>query len=138
MKKKFKKSPNTYLALLACIVAVGLASIAALREDSVSTVEPEEFTRIRIEWSAEETEVPLTNEVNIRVSGVEDERTLTTTLPVEKNKPFSGEFARIVCVREKGYCETIEFCGNRLLLYGVTTDSSHTFVFRQRGAGIKQ
>ena len=93
MKKKFKKSPNTYLALLACIVAVGLASIAALREDSVSTVEPEEFTRIRIEWSAEETEVPLTNEVNIRVSGVEDERTLTTTLPVEKNKPFSGEFA---------------------------------------------
>ncbi len=93
MKRKFKKSPNIYLALFVCLVAVGLAGVAALRDNGAGTLEPEEFTRIRIEWSEMPTEEPLTNEVNIRVSGVEDERTLTTTVPIEKNKPFSGDFA---------------------------------------------
>lgn len=93
MKKKFKKSPNIYLALFACLAAVGLASVTALRREPVSTIEPEEFSRISIEWSIEETKEPLTDEVNIRVSGIEDERIYSTTLPVEKNKPYAGDFA---------------------------------------------
>lgn len=92
MKKKFRKSPNIYLALFVCLLAVGLGSFAAMREESDSTLD-EEFTRISIEWSMEETAPPLTDEANIRVSGVEDERIVSTTVPIEKNKPFSGEFA---------------------------------------------
>lgn len=92
MKKKFRKSPNIYLALFACLLAVGLGSLAAMREESDGTID-EEFTRISVEWSVEETAPPLTDEANIRVSGVEDERIASTTVPVEKNKPFSGEFA---------------------------------------------
>ena len=94
MKKKFKKSPNVYLALFLSLVAVGLGGLAAVREDSVSTLdESEEFTRIRIEWSAEQKEEPLTDEVNIRVSGIEDERVYSTTEKIEENKPYSGNFA---------------------------------------------
>lgn len=95
MKKKFKKSPNIYLALFACLLAVGIGTVAALREDSVSTVEPQEFSRVTIEWSVEETSVPLTDEVNIGVSGIADERIYSTTEtePIEKNKPYSGNFA---------------------------------------------
>lgn len=96
MKRKFKKSPNIYLALFACMLAVGIGTVAALRENSVSTIDDEEFSRITIEWSIEETSIPLTDEVNIGVSGIADERIFTTeasTAPIEKNKPFSGNFA---------------------------------------------
>lgn len=96
MKRKLKKSPNIYLALFACMLAVGIGTVAALRENSVSTIDDEEFSRITIEWSIEETSIPLTDEVNIGVSGIADERIFTTeasTAPIEKNKPFSGNFA---------------------------------------------
>ena len=96
MKRKFKKSPNIYLALFACMLAVGIGTVAALRENSVSTIDDEEFSRITIEWSVEETSIPLTDEVNIGISGIADERIFTTeasTAPIEKNKPFSGNFA---------------------------------------------
>ena len=96
MKRKFKKSPNIYLALFACMLAVGIGTVAALREKSVSTIDDEEFSRITIEWSVEETSIPLTDEVNIGISGIADERIFTTeasTAPIEKNKPFSGNFA---------------------------------------------
>lgn len=96
MKRKLKKSPNIYLALFACMLAVGIGTVAALRENSVSTIDDEEFSRITIEWSVEETSIPLTDEVNIGISGIADERIFTTeasTAPIEKNKPFSGNFA---------------------------------------------
>ena len=96
MKRKFKKSPNIYLALFACMLAVGIGTVAALRENSVSTIDDEEFSRITIEWSVEETSIPLTDEVNIGISGIADERIFTTeasTAPIEKNKPYSGNFA---------------------------------------------
>ena len=93
MKKSFKKYPNIYLALAVCLIAVGAGTVIGLvnpREKDNT-----EFERVSVEWSVEETEQPLTDEVNIIVSGVEDERVYieTTTAKIEENKPFSGNFA---------------------------------------------
>lgn len=95
MKRKFKKSPNIYLALFACLVAVGAGTVASLRDNSSGTVEDDGFTRMTVEWNVEETSVPLTFDVNIGVSGIADEREFIpeTTVEIENNKPFSGKFA---------------------------------------------
>ena len=50
------------------------------------------FSRVTVEWSVEET-APLTEEANIGVSGIEDERTYTVTEKPTENKPYSGNFA---------------------------------------------
>ena len=93
--KKFKKSPNIYLALFACIVAVGAGAAATLRENSSGTIDTDGFSRMTVEWEIEETSIPLTYDVNIGVSGIADERETVpeTTAAIEKNKPFSGSFA---------------------------------------------
>ncbi len=95
MKRKFKKSPNIYLALFACLIAVGAGAAASLRDNSSGTVENDGFTRMSVEWSIEETAQPLTYDVNIGVSGIADEREFIpeTTVEIVKNKPFSGNFA---------------------------------------------
>lgn len=95
MKKKIKKSPNIYLALFACLLAVGIGTVAALREDSPAVDEPESFSRVTVEWSIEEINEPLTDEVNIGISGIADERVFSTTEAekTEGNKPYSGSFA---------------------------------------------
>ena len=95
MKRKLKKSPNIYLAILACLVAVGASAATMLRDDSSGTVESDDFTRITVDWSAEETSVPLTFDANIGISGIADERIFIpeTTVKIEENKPFSGIFA---------------------------------------------
>lgn len=95
MKRKFKKSPNIYLALFACLIAVGIGSVAAIRENSAGTIEEESFSRVTIEWSVEEIAEPLTDEVNIGVSGIADERIFSApaTTEIPKNKPYSGNFA---------------------------------------------
>lgn len=95
MKRKLKKSPNIYLAILACLVAVGASAATMLRDDSSGTVESDDFTRITVDWSAEETSVPLTFDANIGISGIADERIFIpeTTVKIEENKPFSGVFA---------------------------------------------
>lgn len=95
MKKRIKKSPNIYLALFACIIAVGAGAAATLRDNSVGAPEAEDFTRMTVEWKTEETSIPLTYDVNIGVSGIADEREFipATTAPIDKNKPFSGKFA---------------------------------------------
>ncbi len=94
MKRKIRKSPNIYLALLACLIAVGAGTAATFRDNSTGTVEAEDFTRVTVEWKIEETSVPLTYDVNIGVSGIADEREFIpeTTVPIKNNKPFSGEF----------------------------------------------
>lgn len=93
--KRRKKSPNIYLALFACIVALGAGAAATLRENSVKTNETDDFTRMTVEWKIEETSIPLTYDVNIGVSGIADEREFVakTTAAIEENKPFSGSFA---------------------------------------------
>ena len=95
MKRKLKKSPNIYLAILACLVAVGASAATMLRDDSSGTVESDDFTRITVDWSEEETSVPLTFDANIGISGIADERIFIpeTTVKIEENKPFSGVFA---------------------------------------------
>ena len=95
MKRKLKKSPNIYLALLACLVAVGAGVTATVRDNSGGVIEDEDFTRVTVEWQIEETSVPLTFDVNIGVSGIADERVFIpeTTAKIEENKPFSGSFA---------------------------------------------
>lgn len=93
MKKKIKKSPNIYLALFACLIAVGVGTAASMRKDSSGVVEPSEFSRITIEWSIDEIPEPQTDEVNIDVSGIADERVYSTTEKIEENKPYSGNFA---------------------------------------------
>ncbi len=95
MKRKLRKSPNIYLAILACLVAVGASAVTMLRDDSSGTVESEDFTRVTVDWSVEETSVPLTFDANIGISGIADERVFIpeTTVKIEENKPFSGSFA---------------------------------------------
>ncbi len=95
MKKRFRKSPNIYLTLFACLVAVGAGVVATVRENTSGTVEGDGFTRMTVEWQVEETSVPLTFDVNIGVSGIADERVFIpeTTVAIEENKPFSGSFA---------------------------------------------
>lgn len=95
MKRKIKKSPNIYLALFACLIAIGAGAAASLRDNSSGTVENDGFTRMTVEWKIEETSVPLTYDVNIGVSGIADEREATSeiTEAIVKNKPFSGNFA---------------------------------------------
>lgn len=94
MKKKLKKYPNIYLALFVCLIAVGIGSVVGLtsRNESVGT---EDFSRVTVQWSIENEE-PLTDNANIGISGIADERIYTvpeTTEKIEEIKPYSGDFA---------------------------------------------
>ncbi len=93
MKKNFRKYPNIYLALFVCVIAVGVGSVVGLREFSQKEETTTDFSRITVSWSVEETEQPLTDEVNIGVSGIADERIYSTTEKTVENKPYSGNFA---------------------------------------------
>lgn len=91
---KLKKYPNIYLALFVCLVAVGVGSVVGLTNRN-SDKETTDFSRITVEWSVE-NEPPLTDEANIGISGISDERIYTvpeTTEKIEDNKPYSGNFA---------------------------------------------
>lgn len=92
MKKKIKKYPNIYLALAVCLVAVGIGATIGF-VGAPESGSDEDFSRVTVQWSVEETTQPLTDEVNIEVSGIEDERVYSTTEKIEENKPFSGNFA---------------------------------------------
>lgn len=94
MKKKLKKYPNIYLALFVCLIAVGIGSVVGLtsRNEIGGT---EDFSRVTVQWSIENEE-PLTDNANIGISGIADERIYTvpeTTEKIEENKPYSGDFA---------------------------------------------
>ncbi len=93
MKKRIKKYPNIYLALFVCLIAVGVGTVVGF-----NTAEPEEapeqsFTRLTVEWSEEEFLPPVTDEVNIGVSGIADERAMSATEKATENKPYTGSFA---------------------------------------------
>lgn len=94
MKKSFRKYPNIYIALTVCLFAIGIgASVGLLKSPGKS--DDESFERVTIQWSAEESRQPVTEEVNAEVSGIADERVYVapTTEKTEENKPFSGNFA---------------------------------------------
>ena len=91
MKKRFKKHPNIYLALFVCLVAVGIGTVTGfLAGDPETDIEPE-FSRVTVEWS-EEIQPRITDNANIGISGIADERSETTTVTTTENKPFSGDF----------------------------------------------
>lgn len=95
MKKRIKKYPNIYIALFACLLAAAVGTAVGFTKSNSGVTQesqPYEFTRITVDWSEEEetTPQPATDEANIDVSGVTDERTQTT---VQSNKPYSGDFA---------------------------------------------
>ena len=94
MKNSFKKYPNIYIALAVCLVAAGIGAaigVAKMPEPAAETG----FERVTVQWSVGETVQPLTEEANIGVSGIADERIYIepTTEEIEENKPFSGNFA---------------------------------------------
>ena len=92
MKKSIKNYPNIYLALTVCLVAVAIGAAIGFVRSPSKNADSETFSRVTIEWSIEETE-PLTEEANIGISGIEDERAYTVTKKAEENKPYSGNFA---------------------------------------------
>ncbi|MEE1011026.1 MAG: M23 family metallopeptidase [Acutalibacteraceae bacterium] len=94
MKKSFKKYPNIYIALTVCLFAIGIGASVGLIKMPDKT-DNEEFERITVRWSEAETGQPMTEEANIGVSGIADERVYVapTTQKIEENKPFSGSFA---------------------------------------------
>ena len=94
MKKVIKKYPNIYLALFICLIAVGIGTVVGLAGRN-SHEETTDFSRVTVSWSIE-NEQPLTDEANIGISGIADERIYTTpetTEKIEDNKPYSGNFA---------------------------------------------
>lgn len=94
MKKSFRKYPNIYIALTVCLFAIGIGASVGLIKMPDKT-DNEEFERITVRWSEAETGQPMTEEANIGVSGIADERVYVapTTQKIEENKPFSGNFA---------------------------------------------
>lgn len=94
MKKSFKKYPNIYIALTVCLFAIGIGASVGIIKTPGKT-EDDSFERVTVRWSADETNQPMTEEANIGVSGVADERVYIapTTEKIEENKPFSGNFA---------------------------------------------
>lgn len=93
LKKMLKKYPNIYLALSVCLIAVAVGSAVGLKQRTVTDTSEETFRRITAAPQSEYYTVPLTDEANIGISGIADERELTATEKIESNKPFSGNFA---------------------------------------------
>ena len=91
MKKK--KYSNIYFALFVCLAAVAVGSIVSVKT-AITKKKPEEtgFTRVTYKWT-----VPATEErVNAEQTGVEDNRLHSaeqSTEALERNKPYSGDFA---------------------------------------------
>lgn len=86
------KYPNIYLSLAVCLIAVAVGAIVSVTTKEPASDETSGFERVTVEWRAETTQ-PESENVNIGVSGIKDERTFeTTTGKIEENKPYSGKF----------------------------------------------
>lgn len=94
MKKSIKKYPNIYVALAVCLAAVAIGTAIGVAKSPEKSTDTEAFSRITVQWSVEETE-PLTEEVNIGISGIADERMYSVTEEETSagDKPYSGNFA---------------------------------------------
>ncbi len=86
------KYPNIYLSLAVCLIAVAVGAVASVTAKDRATDETSGFERVTVEWRVSETTQPESENVNIGVTGIRDERTLETTEKIEENKPYSGKF----------------------------------------------
>jgi murein DD-endopeptidase MepM/ murein hydrolase activator NlpD len=86
------KYPNIYLSLAVCLIAVAVGAVVSVTTKEPASDETSGFERVTVEWRTETTQ-PESENVNIGVSGIKDERLFeTTTEKAEENKPYSGKF----------------------------------------------
>ena len=86
------KYPNVYLSLAVCLVAVAVGAIVSTTTKEPASNEESTFERVTVEWRTAATTQPESENVNIGVTGIKDERMLETTEKIEANKPYSGKF----------------------------------------------
>lgn len=91
MKKR--KYSNIYLALFVCLAAVAVSAAVGIKTAvSKPTADETGFTRV----TCSRTQTDYREEVNMPVTDIRDERTQASeesTKEIEKNKPYSGDFA---------------------------------------------
>lgn len=94
MKKKFRNG-NIYAALGICVVAVAVAAVVSITPGKSGTLEEGEFSRVSISWSERNIEptAPVTEAVDIGVTGIRDNRAEVTEPVTEGDKPYKGKFA---------------------------------------------
>ena len=86
------KYPNIYLSLAVCLIAVAVGAVVSVTTKNRTPEETSGFDRVTVQWQTEATTEPVTQGVDIEVTGIKDERTETTTEKAEENKPYSGSF----------------------------------------------
>lgn len=86
------KYPNIYLSLAVCLIAVAVGAVVSVTTRNRTAEETSSFDRITVQWQTVETTEPVTQGVDIEVTGIKDERSETTTEKMEENKPYSGSF----------------------------------------------
>lgn len=84
--------PNIYLSLAVCLIAVAVGAAVSVTTKNRTIEETSGFDRVTIQWQTQTTTEPVTQGVDIEVTGVKDERAETTTEKIEENKPYSGDF----------------------------------------------
>ncbi len=84
--------PNVYLSLFVCLIAVAVGAVASVTTKRNVTEGTSGFERVTVEWRTAATTEPETEGVDIGVTGIPDERSETTTVKTEGNKPYSGSF----------------------------------------------
>lgn len=83
--------PNIYLSLAVCLIAVAVGAAVSVTTRNRVKEEPSGFDRVTVQWQTAVTTEPVTQGVDIEVTGVRDERSETTE-KIEENKPYSGSF----------------------------------------------
>ncbi len=86
------KYPNVYLSLFVCLIAVAVGAVASVTTKRDEAEGTSGFERVTVEWRTAVTTEPITEGVDIGVTGIPDERSETTTVKAEENKPYSGSF----------------------------------------------
>ncbi len=84
--------PNIYLSLAVCLIAIAVGAVVSVTTKNRTNEETSGFDRVTVQWKTEATTEPITQGVDIEVTGVKDERSETTTEKIDENKPYSGSF----------------------------------------------
>ena len=84
--------PNIYLSLAVCLIAIAVGAVVSVTTKNRANEETSGFDRVTVQWKTEATTEPITQGVDIEVTGVKDERSETTTEKIDENKPYSGSF----------------------------------------------
>ena len=91
MKKKIKNGTIS-AALGVCVVAVSVAAVISLTPSESDVPQDGGFSRVSISWSERQIE-PMTEAVDIGVTGIKDNRFEETEPVTESDKPYTGNFA---------------------------------------------